>query len=961
MDFHYHYNFAAETTLTEWKQISNDGKKICLETSVTSPGGEFVALYDVWLTVFSINGVKPEKSDRSLYVSRQSARIPVVIKLKPGKNTVSVEADPDPVTPENFVLNLVPCFSTVARVKSFSKSVVAPKDTPLSEEKKLDTTGFTPGAGHRCTPGRFGFTKGDGLLDCAVTAFGVIDKMYLCGHPRYNKPFRWGYCVLPGEERATRTFGECGIENDKIKINQLSVNWRSQNVSLTYSLASPGIITECESQSMRLSELQFAGNYQYVLTASSVSSLDAFTPEMMTENWFLLFGSTEFPDVPLLVVLEKKPENIQVEYLKNGRLSSMTFSGCHRMTTATPFGMESFDPLSATDANFLADAGKRCHFWSRTFLAFPVECAEYFKNVHATKTCHIAQKFSFRVLKDEWGTHSLKIASIPPAAALSGVVEFPNPVTDLEFPTKYGPLLGGRGEGCSYTLPQMPLDVRFPLRDEKSDIPEILTDGLKEYFDFQAAFPDDWRPYCYVGSTLERYGFAGQLFHFMPDEYRDRLAELTGKSLRSTCDPNGEYVSLLTNHRELNRLKEHTHAQTIEYYFNPDLPRQQMSNYYLRKEPFTGESYLICYLNVTLMRDKYFKNASKETINSYARPYVENDWGLGISLYQMYLSVLVSGDSSAVRENWQTIKDMSKYLDVYHDWACMASGYSEAGNIWVEGANYGAYMAYVNLAEIVGDQEAVEYGTYLAAQELALRLAIYRASQNYFHRFFDEEPYWIAKAFREEEFPSSQFQGFPTNLAEDRLCPQRLHAQLTEGVYPEIFRHFRQFVSEEHPQIMTRYLQQTLKSERPSSFWLRELSPTMILMDLASDPDYPEEELRKNFATASDHGKMIGAWRDIGTFSTCHPKNLYPSMILATLEMRKHQLWLEHWEDLRILRAEWRDGTAEIHFERTGAHPKLRCGVRKQPISASEKFTVPESGKIQFEPSEVQVISINFN
>jgi hypothetical protein len=48
-----------------------------------------------------------------------------------------------------------------------------------------DLDDFLPGAGSGKWPpaGRFGFTKEDRGLDCAMPIPGIIDRMYRCGHP----------------------------------------------------------------------------------------------------------------------------------------------------------------------------------------------------------------------------------------------------------------------------------------------------------------------------------------------------------------------------------------------------------------------------------------------------------------------------------------------------------------------------------------------------------------------------------------------------------------------------------------------------------------------------------------------------------------------------------------------------------------------------------------------------------
>ena len=48
--------------------------------------------------------------------------------------------------------------------------------------------------------GRFGFAKGDGLLDYSMAGFGIITRPFITGHPRYKERFMWSFSLLPDGE-----------------------------------------------------------------------------------------------------------------------------------------------------------------------------------------------------------------------------------------------------------------------------------------------------------------------------------------------------------------------------------------------------------------------------------------------------------------------------------------------------------------------------------------------------------------------------------------------------------------------------------------------------------------------------------------------------------------------------------------------------------------------------------------
>ena len=965
MDFSYYYDFANESKIKEWKKsFLPNSTDMLWEGKIVLPGEmgtlfTYVALWPENLTIHEINGCKVEDVSRSLYIGNRHGRSALSLLLSGGENTVkvvlSIPADweEDLYGEYTFEMGFVPDFAQGEKTLPYQAKL--PAAEPLTVKKatwKEDLSG-TPGAGRMMTPGRFGFAKGDGLLDYGISSFGLVDKMYLCGHPKHPAPYRWGYCVLPGEEKAHYSSDDLKKYGDEIKINQLSASWRSQDVLLEYSLASPGLYVTSAAKDMRLSQLEFAGSPQYVMTSNSVTDLASFDPSTMKENFLLLFGAREYVEVPILVLLDKKPEKLEFTY-KGNRVSSITFKGCHQMITSTPFGLEVLDPATPSDTGFLKEALARAKFWSRALLAFPYECTDYFHIDEEDQLCRITQKFNHKIFCDKWNTVPLKLAPYPPAAVLSGRGEFDPAARDLKFPTKYGDFLAVEGEYSSYTIPLMPDEIRFVPETEGGKAAERLKNELKEFFDFQDHFPDNFRSYAYIGSSLERWGFAAMLPYFMPEEYRAKLAEKAGKSLVNTCDPDSSYTCLLTEHYYLYKMEDHPYQKIIDYYYGPRMLRKEMKNFYHRKEPFTGVEYVICYLNVGWVRQN--RNFTDKDITLSPTPYYENDWGLGISFYTLYTCALASGDFSQIRKHWKSLKKMYEYLDLYHDWACLSAGYSERGTVWCEGANYGAYSAFPRLAKAVGDEEAYNYGQYLAAKELALRMAVYRSSQNYFCKCYKVPPFGITKAFREEEGPFLQFQGVPNELAHDRLRVGQLHTYLTEGAFPELLRHYRMLLPEEHRNLMERYLAQMLDPARNKTwyFWGRELAPTMILLDLADDPTYPADKLLEAYEKADKMDCLIRQCRDIGTFSTFHPEGLYPAMILAHLEARKSPLYLEHWEDMQIKKALYtREGKIMIHYIVTGENPLLICRlkngaeVKNTTLAAEEK-----KNKLFFRPEK---------
>lgn len=922
----YYYDFEKERKLGFWHETSRANGKCFLECEFESEEGNFILLWDEYRNgaaweprILKVNGIDAESQD-DFYIRTRGIRRSMSFHAKAGKNRLTCEIQPRKFKLEEFKMYLLPARAEQKPTSGrWTWNPPEPEIYPEAEGFPLE--GYKKGLGHKIMPGRFGFAKGDGLLDCAMSRFGKVDKMFLCGHPRYLKPFAWAYSLLQEEEEKEA--------RDEIIVNAMSVRWKRKSTTFTYSIASPGIITETASDSLRISKLEYAGNYQYVLTAGEAFALDEFSG-VMPENWLLFFGSTEFPDIPLLVVLDRNPRKIEFTRLPTGQLSAITFHGCSRMVTATPFGFEALDPKHPGDKTFLEDAVRRSRLWSRAFLAFPVGCREFFKNDHSSQKVRIIQEFEYRLLSDEWKTSPLKLAPLPPALTLCGQ-PLPEGCSDFNFPTKYGKFLGFAGDSSAYTVSMMRTERKYPLRNEKTRISELLGEDLDEYFSFEARFPDDIQSYAYPGAILESYAYACSMINFMPEEKREIVRNELRRRMQMACDPERKYTLLLTDHGLLSKTKPGK-EDVYGYYMSDSLGKLTMFNLYERREPFTKRDYYLCYFNVSMMLSGEVKNGSREEVVSYPNPFVENDWGIGITFYLLYTSALATGDFSAIENYWHVIRKIFSYFEIYHDWACMGAGYAEKARTWIEGANFGAFTSFINMARAVGDTESGESAVYLASKMLALCEARF-LSASYFARQYGVDAWYGNRTFQEEYSPCHNFQYVPKDLDRDRVMPCGVSMLTTDAIYPELFESFRETVPEAHRDMMNRYrkaLRNGLDSRNDVEF-------SYLLVNDALDERVPVSEILENITLAEQTGRFLQAWHDIHRFENALPKNYLKAQIHAWLEMRKQSLWLESWLGLCVRDAVWqtKEKRAVIHIASTSNRQILRCGIRRPPKAFS--------------------------
>ena len=957
-----YYDFSTETELKEWQNIvrkensfsfdvsfdcKEDGEYILILTQTNSLIDEkYPALTSVCIQDKTYNC----PSDTVPYFTgTNGSRNGIFLTLQKGKYLIHAEGKNLAEKLEEFVkISLIKSpFSKVEKVTA-SPAYYTIKDIPekyKETEKSIDLSSFAPGIGCTEIPGRFGFVKGDGVLDFSMLTLGTVTKMYMTGHPEYKKPFYWHYSVFPEGENSyhgTVPPARTNIKEDEVKINHLCSTWKSsfngKNFSCTYSLATPALLTEYDGKEMCISDLEYAGNYQYAMLCRKggvieVCSLKDLSIEDMEENYILLFGTTEFPDLPLLLVFQKKPGKFTVKYdEKTNRLSSILIENCPLLFTATPYGIESFAPIRPDDEKFIRKSAELCRFWSRAFLAYPVKMEEYYKHDEENKKTTIVQKFSYRYIKDDWGTVPLELAPIPPVAQLSGLMETEEN-TDFAFPTQFGPLKGWIGSYSSYTLPWMPCERKFPLKNTNSKLPELLKEGYDEYFNFVSSFPPPAQSYPYAGAFLEPYAFASALTNFLSEEDQKKLRDNLFRALSFICDEEATGDYKVIDWGEIMG-KNPENEELLSIYSRPEMRRLALKLWNTRKEPFTGKEYTICYLNLGYFSFGILKTGTREEIKNLAIPLIENDWGLGLTFYYIYLATLACGDLTPVKKNFAVLKSAFHFFEMFHDWACMGSGYSENGVTWCEGANYGAFTAFTQLCELLEEKESLSFARYYSSKQFALRMGIFRASRYYFYKYFGIPPYDICQSFREGNQIYGQYLCAPKDVKEDGYRPHTLYKMSTEGVYGELFSGAGKFFPEDWKRVRTLVGKDLHELQEGTKGTWGILEPAAVyLMMLALDEDVAPETFEKELAYIKERGFLMQRWRGIHIFSRRLPQNAWETQVRAWNEMKQHPMWLTLWKNVYIRSAEWTGKEAEIHVEVTTENAFIRIGYREKPLA----------------------------
>lgn len=846
------------------------------------------------------------------------------------------------------------------------------------ELREDDLSSWTCGLGcGEPVPGRFGFSKGDGVLDCAMPVLGQVDKMFLCGHPSYKKPFRWSYELLPPGMplHGSYTPAQKGIDEDEIEVNPLSVKWEAEygknRFSCTYSLASPGIIAEASENIIHLSGLEYAGNYQYILLPLAhgkvriinVRDLPDNLPDM-GENFLTLFGSTEFPDLPLLLVFQKKISKVEIQFdPRTKRLRSIAFHNTPLMISGTLCGIRSFESISPDDEKMISFLTEKSRFWSRAFLAYPVRCEEYYKVDKEAGKCHIRSRFFYREIPTEWETKPLYLAPLPPAASLSGFPEAQGEY-DFDFPTKYGHLKGSFGRENFYSLPLMPVEHRFALPEKGSPIPELFEEGLEAYEKFVSSFDLKFLFYPYAGAVMEPYAYASPLFFLGKAPLREKMLEMLEKRYKTAFSREKDFYYPAISWGEF-MARQPDDDEILLMYKDPKLHHYQLQNWYFRQDPFTGAAYHICYLNLGLFSTGILKTGSQEEVENLRQPLVENDWGAGLTFYYIYLSALATGNFTPIRENMELLKSACSFFVKFMDWACMGTGYSDNAINFVEGANYGVFTSFIHFARIAGDKEAENLGEYVAAKQFALRMGIMRASQHYFYKYYDCEPWYTAKSLREESCPTQQFQNVPNDFVDDRIRVAGIYNMTTEGLYPEYFDGLMQAYPEEAREIFGRFRKAIRNKPLTNEHWSSVQCVASSLIQMAMDEKVTHEELLEEIRFAGEKGLLMKEFRGIHVGSRRLPPRFFECQLLLWSMAKKHPMYLERWMDCRMEEM-WYDPEkkiASIRVKEGSGRPQVTCFFKKVPRrvlfegkelqenfrKGSQTLLLPSSGALEIE------------
>lgn len=872
---------------------------------------------------------------------------------------------------------------------AFPPAFLDPSAAQPSASKPASADGpeFSPGLGLAITSaGRFGYSKGDGLLGYTYPHFGTIQKAHLAGNPRNLSKLWWAVSFDPPQAKNDRpridpVWGAVTPPDD-ISINWVAVTWQTRFTAtgdyfgrkkgdrfafqVTYNVIHPGVLVETQEPALRLDLTRTPGYAHVVMPLKGGVTRRALRPGArvyhaeadgkLADNWLLLIGSKAYPDVPLLAVLRNNPTQLVTEF-KEAKLTSLTLPFEEQVgyvILAEPYGVEGFSPAQTAKPAFVRDAVRRSRFWSKALLDYVVDCKESFRIDPRRDMVTIRQAFEHRRLKDAWGSKAIPIAPYSPALGIAAAtcprMRPLDGVTDLAYPTLYGPLQAvvGRTES-SYELPIPPAGTRIPLPWAQGSPAgqEVRRKHVIRRHDGsrplpRTLFPGYWtrpdRNIVDAGNMISEWALV------WPYMEQDSIQALKANAR--------EFLMDCLDDQELFRQTELYESIML----TPDVREHFVRPiWFKRTEPYTGKSYTISYSVPSLRRQGI-------SLSDARRPLTDLEWGNGLGLYRIYQLAQLSGSWDIVKRNWELVRGIERLFEVLQDWACMSASGCESGARWTDTSCYPGYIGFRQLARKVGDESAWRQGVYLHAKHAAMRLAMLNLG-TWINRFYDAKPWKVLHSMveRPEQFevPTlaeprriGRLTFDPDDLRGEDLVIQKwsYYSLVAEGVCyecPDLFyRLMPQQTSEFHA------LYKKLYPEWSSEAFCAELNRRhgstggitayeLMLFDVR-DPAVDTATVRRSFQRVAEQDLVR---RFLKVFyqrnNACH------EYLHALVETRDDPAWLEDWTGADLAAASFDRARECASFRLLSQGPcEVELGGQKPSrVELGEQPIAPRKGR----------------
>lgn len=421
----------------------------------------------------------------------------------------------------------------------------------------------------------------------------------------------------------------------------------------------------------------------------------------LSAGWLVFPGpGPDGRDTPRYVQFARRPLSLRLE---NQVLRVRFAAAGGEFWTGRLFGIRRFAP-GATDAwaagNIPEEVVAQAKRLARLCLAFPVQAEETGEQVAGEPFWRIANTFSFREIRDDFGTEPLVMAPLPPVLALvhrrsPRLARVAGTIEDLGVATKYGPLMGIPGNRLVYEVSQV-ADEHFGV------VPGTDDARVRKLADFHGrlALPVAERA---SGGLTTHYSFLADLREYMSSErFRPPFAAPCIDLYKWWyCFPAvaGRPVYSPETRQVIDEHYRKVYRDTLDLY-----PHKTTVRY--RCEPWTGLDYTVSFVWPVTWRDG-------------VRFLVDQNESSAVIAYCLWTYAQYFGDWDTVRANWHLTRWLWAYLPRVQDWALMCSSnqaYFSTAGIDMLNSEYPGNLAMARLAQAMGDRDTERLARHLAAK-----------------------------------------------------------------------------------------------------------------------------------------------------------------------------------------------------------------------------------------------------
>lgn len=463
-----------------------------------------------------------------------------------------------------------------------------------------------------------------------------------------------------------------------------------------------------------------------------VQSGDGTKATAMSEPWIVAWFSGAkgwLFDVPWLIVLEKKPESIELDREgltirftgRGGRVVAMPLYGYYKCPPAgtawskvLPGTVDFEIDTSSWASSFPESVAARCRWWSRVHRRFPIYLHETFSVDRLREIVTVRSKVEFIEIADDWNTEPLTFAPIAPTVALALTDDhnrFPmrvsDPVTDPFIFTPHGPYMGVVGKD-SYDL-EFPT-LKYINEVERPELPPqgaplLAREALTRLQNVTA-----WRWKTSQQMPID-HGEGNYVWAAAGDRWYPR-------AIPYISDP---------------RIRENAKRSLQKYMANWVLKDDRYSPYNGDKKPYKGV-YLLHGPGIGSWGE--LGDAGKFAENQYS---------------MIWSYAHFTGDTSLLKDRWELIKK----LDITpHESNWKGFG---RGSIAEMGDEAAPPLQFARAAYLAGDIDRYNYQCYIATREF-LHLFVKQRGAHYFRKLQPYHQYFL------ERVPANQIEAMPEQV-----------------------------------------------------------------------------------------------------------------------------------------------------------------------------------------------------